>query len=284
MQAHQIYQIIECICIFFAAVFVNESTQWRSFEKWPEISHKKISIRRHLSPQKLSVRNRIVDIHNHFRASVKPSAKNMLKMHWDRRAANDAKRWSRRCKLLVHDSPAGRYVNDFGSCGQNIFISTHKVPWLYAIRSWYSEEKDFTYGAEAKGFTNNLTAVGHYTQMVWAATHRVGCAINKCHLPSTISPKGRKGKGMTYYTYICNYCPIGNFLERLGTPYESGNRCDSCPNSCEYFRARKYGGQKGAEGNVHFQSRRVHFLGQNSTMQILFPMRLQLIFLYRFIK
>ena len=46
----------------------------------PEISHKKISIRRHLTPQKLSVRNRIVDIHNHFRAFVKPPAKNMLKM------------------------------------------------------------------------------------------------------------------------------------------------------------------------------------------------------------
>ena len=38
--------------------------------------------------------------------------------------------------------------------------------------------------------------------------------------------------------------------------------------------------RKGAEGNVHFQSRRVHFLGQNSTMQILFPMRLVLFLQY----
>ena len=45
----------------------------------PEISHEKIKLR-HLSTQKLSVRNRIVDIHNHFRASVKPPAKNMLKL------------------------------------------------------------------------------------------------------------------------------------------------------------------------------------------------------------
>ena len=45
----------------------------------PEISHEKIKLR-HLSTQKLSVRNRIVDIHNHFRASVNPPAKNMLKM------------------------------------------------------------------------------------------------------------------------------------------------------------------------------------------------------------
>ena len=45
----------------------------------PEISHEKIKLR-HLSTQKLSIRNRIVDIHNHFRASVVPPAKNMLKM------------------------------------------------------------------------------------------------------------------------------------------------------------------------------------------------------------
>ena len=40
----------------------------------------------------------------------------------------------------------------------------------------------------------------------------------------------------------------GNFLERLGTPYETGNQCDSCPDSCEYFRAKKYGGQKRSRG------------------------------------
>ena len=34
--------------------------------------------------------------------------------------------------------------------------------------------------------------------------------------------------------------------------------------------------RKGAEGNVHSQSRRVNFLGQNSTMQILFPIWLVL--------
>ena len=45
----------------------------------PEISHEKIKLR-HLSTQKFSVRNRIVDIHIHFRASVNPPAKNMLKM------------------------------------------------------------------------------------------------------------------------------------------------------------------------------------------------------------
>ena len=36
-------------------------------------------------------------------------------------------------------------------------------------------------------------------------------------------------------------------------------------------------GRKAAEGNVHFQSRRVTILGQTSTMQILFPIWLVLV-------
>ena len=57
----------------------NLDENWKYCFSDPEISHEKIKLR-HLSTQKLSVRNRIVDIHNHFRASVKPPAKNMLKL------------------------------------------------------------------------------------------------------------------------------------------------------------------------------------------------------------
>ena len=39
-------------------------------------------------------------------------------------------------------------------------------------------------------------------------------------------------------------------------------------------------GRKAAEGNVHFQSRRITSLGQNSTMQILFPIWLVLFWYY----
>ena len=51
----------------------------------------------------------------------------------------------------------------------------------------------------------------------------------------------------------------GNFLERLGTPYESGNQCDSCPDSCEYFRAKKYGGQKRSRGKRSFSIKESKF-------------------------
>ena len=69
---------------------------------------------------------------------------------------------------------------------------------LFAIKTWWLEKEHFKYGAHAY---NNLTAVGHYTQLVWAATHRVGCVLNTCKMR-------QNGKVLPYYTYICNYCPM----------------------------------------------------------------------------
>ena len=54
---------------------------------------------------------------------------------WDKRAAKSAQKWADKCLQLNHDSPTGRWVKNFGSCGQNIFIATHKVPW-YEIFSF----------------------------------------------------------------------------------------------------------------------------------------------------
>ena len=68
---------------------------------------------------------------------------------------------------------------------------------LFAIKTWWLEKDLFHYGRN----DNNLTLVGHYTQMVWAATHRVGCGLNACIMH-------QNGKRIPYYTYICNYCPM----------------------------------------------------------------------------
>lgn len=63
------------------------------------------------------------------------------------------------------------------------------------LRSWYVEHQNFTYGSPH----NDPTLVGHYTQMVWAATHKVGCAVTKC------ARGGPRGK--PFYNYVCDYCP-----------------------------------------------------------------------------
>lgn len=63
----------------------------------------------------------------------------------------------------------------------------------FAIKMWYLEKHNFTYGST----NNDLHVVGHYTQMVWASSHKVGCGFTKCG-----------SRGRTYYSYICNYCPM----------------------------------------------------------------------------
>lgn len=99
--------------------------------------------------------------------------------------------------FLTHDNETGRYLEDYGACGQNIFIASQQVPWLFAIKTWYQEKDNFTFG----GVDNDLKVIGHYTQMVWASTHQVGCGLQRCSkIGNETSP--------LYYNYVCNYCPM----------------------------------------------------------------------------
>ncbi|XP_037081180.1 cysteine-rich secretory protein 2-like [Pollicipes pollicipes] len=164
------------------------------------------------------VQRKLTHFHNRFRSRVKPRAANMLKMSWHRGAAKDAQVWAEECQLLVHANDTGRWQQNFGACGQNIFVSTHKVPWYFAIKSWFLEKDIFRFGSSK----NNLTEVGHYTQMVWYSTHKVGCAWTFC----------KNAKPTPYYNYVCNYCPTGNYVERLGRPYQPGRPCSRCRRSC----------------------------------------------------
>lgn len=52
-----------------------------------------------------------------------------LLQNWHHGAARAAQRWADQCLLLQHDTPKGRWMDQYGSCGQNIFVSTHKVSW-----------------------------------------------------------------------------------------------------------------------------------------------------------
>ena len=49
---------------------------------------------------------------------------------------------------------------------------------------------------------HDLHDIGHYTQLVWDATHKVGCGVDRCHMEL----KG--GRRQQYFLYVCNYCPM----------------------------------------------------------------------------
>ncbi|KAH1013501.1 hypothetical protein HUJ04_002485 [Dendroctonus ponderosae] len=75
---------------------------------------------------------------------------------------------------------------------------------LFAIETWWLEKDAFKFGGK-----NNMTLVGHYTQMVWATTHEVGCGLSKCYrILYDKNGKEIDGRKRVFYNYICNYCPI----------------------------------------------------------------------------
>ena len=63
--------------------------------------------------------------------------------------------------------------------------------------SWLSEKKDFKY-AKIGDSRNNFSLIGHYTQMVWSNTTKVGIAYSKSK------------SGKVYV--VARYYPAGNFM------------------------------------------------------------------------
>ncbi|XP_053665357.1 cysteine-rich venom protein-like [Anopheles marshallii] len=209
--------LLLCVLLLFA-VWFDLSDGWR-YDRVPRLYGDKVPTKA-ISPRLRKVQRRIVMLHDSYRTKVIPPAANMLNMKWHHGAARSAQKWANQCRVLTHDTPKGRWIDNFGACGQNIFVSTHRVPWMFALRTWFLERQNFTYGSSR----NVLDIVGHYTQMVWAATHKVGCGLTKC-------PKGGP-RGKPFYNYVCNYCPIGNHEEKLGIPYKRGRPCGSCQPNC----------------------------------------------------
>ncbi|GFT47042.1 cysteine-rich secretory protein 2 [Trichonephila clavipes] len=99
---------------------------------------------RDLDTRYANTKKKIVLIHNFYRARVNPPAKNMLEMTWHKGAQEAAQKWAGACQFLLHDKPINRWVEDYGSCGQNIFISNVEVDWMFVAKAWYSEHQNFT--------------------------------------------------------------------------------------------------------------------------------------------
>ncbi|XP_008584246.1 PREDICTED: cysteine-rich secretory protein 3-like, partial [Galeopterus variegatus] len=158
----------------------------------------------------------IINKHNDLRRRTNPNARNMLKMRWNAEAAKNAEKWAQQC-ILSHSPPSQRKIS-FAGCGENIFMSTHPKSWSDAIQYLYDEVKDFKYGF---GSTRSDAKTGHYTQLVWATSHQLGCAL--AHCPHEI---------LKYY-YVCQYCPSGNIVNIMKTPYKKGKPCGDCPHHCD---------------------------------------------------
>jgi hypothetical protein len=146
-----------------------------------------------------------------YPAAQEPSAKAVwLKAHnaeraefgvaplrWNPALAADAKGWAdvlARGNTLRHSPQSVR-----AGQGENLWMGTRGYYAPEQMLAAFAEEKQYfrsgTFPQVSR--TGNWADVGHYTQIVWAETREVGCALSS---------------GQHFDVLVCRYWPAGNVI------------------------------------------------------------------------
>jgi uncharacterized protein YkwD len=147
----------------------------------------------------------ILALHNQYRAAAGVAA-----LVWDDQLAADAQVWVdalvERGGTLAHSNPADPNDPATGSAkgeGENLAGGQSAAT---APAQWYEEKPLFDAATNKSGFNDtNADWVnwGHYTQMMWSATTKIGCGT---------------APGPRYQITSCRYSPPGNFDGQLPYP------------------------------------------------------------------
>jgi len=142
-----------------------------------------------------------VTAHNQARSGPlnPPPSPALPPVSWDAVLADSAYNYAIRCQgssgLLSHnDNRSEDYqaLGGSGYVGENIYGTSGNATPAGAVALWMNEAPSYDYNSGSFG------SAGHYTQIVWRASVRIGCAIVDC-------------PALTYHnTVICDYAPGGN--------------------------------------------------------------------------
>ena len=116
---------------------------------------------------------------------------NIPDLVWSSELAEYASDWA----LQLAEADAGIHHRDANQYGENIsWFSSAPDTYSEGVTLWNDEKKYFKY----KAIGNDWAKTGHYTQVIWKNTQRVGCG---CAL----------GASGTFF-FVCNYDPPGNYV------------------------------------------------------------------------
>lgn len=123
----------------------------------------------------------VLDAHNQARAQHCAPA-----LEWSAELATTAAAWAERLA-----SRGCRLEHSQGGLGENLYAATagSRTP-RDAVQVWVDERQSYDF--DRGGFSMQT---GHFTQVVWKGTERVGCATRECD-------------GLDLW--VCNYDPAGN--------------------------------------------------------------------------
>uniref|UniRef100_H2Z9A1 SCP domain-containing protein n=1 Tax=Ciona savignyi TaxID=51511 RepID=H2Z9A1_CIOSA len=170
----------------------------------------------------------IVRLHNQYRSRA--NASDMLAMSWDNTIAQFASNYISNCDFAHSTNAQRSSISGFSIIGENLGtqITSSNIRSrdyiLSVTQAWHNEINDYFYDTFSC-IANK--ACGHYTQVVWAKTYKIGCGAAFC----------RRATSTVGYRLLvsCNYGPAGNFLNntaqpsRVGRPFErKGAPCSQC--------------------------------------------------------
>ncbi len=151
--------------------------------------------------------DQIVNSHNQYRATVEPPAKQMPNLTWSNKLADNSQKWADKCTWSHSQTPG---------YGENLYVTSKRTPDVskfdvnQAVNSWGSEKPYYNYATNS---CEPSKVCGHYTQMVWANTKDVGCAVKDCGSIQNL-PNFNGGT-----LVVCQYSPPGNYVGQK--PYVS---------------------------------------------------------------
>jgi pathogenesis-related protein 1 len=143
----------------------------------------------------------IVAAHNKLRAEVGVNNK----LSYSKSLADSAQAWAEHLKQtngckMRHSVPDGKY-------GENLFWGSavawtdgrrelQKISSKRVVEEWGSEKADYDYAHNSCAFGKMC---GHYTQIVWRTTTKVGCGVAVCD-------------DTQEQVWACQYQPAGNWI------------------------------------------------------------------------
>jgi pathogenesis-related protein 1 len=135
----------------------------------------------------------MTEAHNAARAAVMPAASPPIPpLTWSSTVASAAQSWANGCSF-AHGGLDGY--------GQNIYATTGTAEPADVVKAWVAEAANYDYA------TNTCATgevCGHYTQVVWRDSARLGCGVKDCTEGSPF------GSG-AWQLWVCDYDPPGNF-------------------------------------------------------------------------
>jgi len=145
-------------------------------------------------------------------------------MTWDAALAAQAQKWANTC-TFEHSPDSQRPI----ASGENLYQSFSqgsqgppKNVGVAASKDWAKERFLITGTERLIPFVFG-SDIGHWTQMIWANTNKIGCGAIKFS----------EGKGKGKVIVVCQYAPPGNFgCCPAQNTFDVGAACQGCTDGC----------------------------------------------------